>query len=63
MITIRDGLLRIWMIKKLMGVADAGYLSRISDPNYVHPRSQDKKNPDPGSASRNLSIFDPKNWF
>jgi hypothetical protein len=40
-------------------------LSRIPDPGseFFHPESRIKQVPDPGSASKNLSIFNPKNCF
>jgi hypothetical protein len=46
-------------------VADPGSLSLIPDPNFSIPDSGSrvKKIPDPGSASKNLSIFNPKNCF
>jgi hypothetical protein len=37
--------------------------SSIPDPNFFHPGSRVKKIPDPGSAPKNLSIFNPKNCF
>ncbi len=53
----RDDTLRIWQC--------CGSGMFIPDPNFVHPGSRIKKIPAPGSgsASKNLSIFDPKNWF
>jgi hypothetical protein len=46
-------------------VVDPGYLSRIPDPNFFHPGSRIRtvSIPDPGSASKNLSVLTPKNWF
>jgi hypothetical protein len=42
-------------------VADPGSLSRIPDPNFFHPGSRIRTViPDPGSASKNLSILTPK---
>jgi hypothetical protein len=43
--------------------ADPGCLSWIPDPNFFHPGSRilGKKDSESGSASKNLSIFNPKN--
>jgi hypothetical protein len=43
-------------------VADPGCLSRIPDPTFFHPGSElsPSRIPDPGSASKNLSILTPK---
>jgi hypothetical protein len=41
------------------------FIPDIPDPGYefFHPGSRVKKIPDPGSASKNLSIFNSKNCF
>jgi hypothetical protein len=44
----------------MISVADPGCLSRIPDTSFFHPESQI---PDPGSASKNLSILTPKSGF
>ncbi len=49
-------------------VADPVCLSRIPDPTFFHPESRIRTAsiPDPGSASKNLSILTPKKtkkWF
>ncbi len=48
-------------------VTDPGCLSRISNPgaDFFHPgsRNQGWQDPRSGSASTNLSIFNPKNWY
>ena len=49
-------------------VADPGCLSQIPDPTFFHPGSRIRtvSIPDPGSASKNLSILTPKKqkkWF
>ncbi len=41
-------------------VVDLGCLSRISDPNFSIPERRVKKIPDPGSASKNLTILTKK---
>jgi hypothetical protein len=43
-------------------VADPGCLSRIPDPTFFHPGSRIRtvSIPDPGTASKNLSILTPK---
>jgi hypothetical protein len=58
------------VVKKTMkrsSVADPRYLCRIQDSGseFFHPGSRVKEIPDPGSgsASKNLSIFNPKNCF
>ncbi len=47
-------------IQQLSSVADLGCLSRILDPNFFHPGSKFFSIPDPGSASKNLSILTQK---
>ena len=49
-------------------MADPGCFSRIPDPTFFHPGSRIRtvSIPDPGSASKNLSILTPKKtkkWF
>ncbi len=39
-------------------IADLGMF--IPDTNFFKPRSKVKKIPDPGSASKNLRMFNPK---
>ncbi len=56
------------MENRYYSVADPGCLSRIPDPTFFHPGSRIRivSIPDPGSASKNLSILTPKKpkkWF
>jgi hypothetical protein len=56
---------RLWHIKKLtISDADPGVLCRtgILDPQFF-PQIKGQKDPGSGSASKNLSIFNPKNCF
>jgi hypothetical protein len=50
---------------KICSVADPGCLSRIPDPTFFHPgsRIQIVSIPDPGSASKDLSILTQKSGF
>ncbi len=48
----------------MLRIRDVYHGSRIQIfPSWTDPGSKVKKNPDPGSESKNLSIFNPKNGF